>query len=84
MNDVKDILNKMKFVPEELQDSVLERIKECVEEEINKSCKPIDLVVQRLKELQFGDKKSKDSAEDRRIIRMIKITDKTIGKEREE
>ena len=71
MNDIKDILNKMKFVPEELQDAVLEKIKECVEEEIDKSCKPIDLVVQRLKELHFGDKKSKDSAEDRKIIRMI-------------
>lgn len=71
MNDVKDILNKMKFVPEELQDDVLEKIKKCVEEEINKSCKPIDLVVQRLKELHFGDKKSEDSEEDRKIIRMI-------------
>ena len=52
MNDVKDILNKMKFVPEELQDEVLQRIKKCAEEEIVKSCNPIDLVVQRLKD--FG------------------------------
>lgn len=72
MNDVKDILNKMKFVPEELQDAVLEKIKKSIEEEIVKSCNPIDLVTQRLKELNFGDKNSpKDSEQDRRIIRII-------------
>ena len=72
MNDVKDILNKMKFVPEELQDEVLQKIKKCAEEEIVKSCNPIDLVVQRLKELNFGNKDSeKDSEQDRRIIRII-------------
>ena len=72
MNDVKDILNKMKFVPEELQDEVLKRIKECVEEEINKSCNPIDLAAQRLKELNFGSKDSeRNSEQDRRIIRII-------------
>lgn len=72
MNDIKDILNKMKFVPEELQDEVLKNIKECVEKEINKSCNPIDLVTQRLKELNFGNKNSEeDSEQDRRIIRII-------------
>ena len=72
MNDIKDILNKMKFVPEELQDAVLKKIKKSIEEEIVKSCNPIDLVTQRLKELNFGDKNSpKDSEQDRRIIRII-------------
>lgn len=72
MNDVKDILNKMKFVPEELQDEVLKKIKKCAEEEIAKSCNPIDLVAQRLKELNFGSKDSeRDSEQDRRIIRII-------------
>ena len=72
MNDVKDILNKMRFVPEELQDTVLENIKKCVEKEITKSCNPIDLVTQRLKELNFGDKNSeRNSEQDRRIIRII-------------
>lgn len=69
MNDVKDILNKMKYVPEEMQDIVLKSIKEKVEEEIIKSYNPIDLVVNRLKELNFGVEK--DSEQDRRIIRMI-------------
>ena len=32
MNDIKDILNKMKFVPEELQDEVLKRIKKYAED----------------------------------------------------
>ena len=69
MNDVKDILNKMKFVPEELQDEVLKNIKKCAEEEIAKSCKPIDLVIKKLKELNFGSEK--DSEQDRRIVRII-------------
>lgn len=72
MNDVKDILNKMRFVPEELQDTVLENIKCCIEKEITKSCNPIDLVTQRLKELNFGDKDSeRNSEQDRKIIRII-------------
>lgn len=72
MNDIKDILNKMKFVPEELQDEVLKRIKESAEKEIAKSCNPLDLVIQRLEELNFGSKDSeRDSEQDRRIIRMI-------------
>ena len=58
MNDVKDILNKMKYVPEEMQDIVLKSIKE-----------KIELVVNRLKELNFGVEE--DSEQDRRIIRMI-------------
>lgn len=69
MNDVKDILNKMKFVPEELQDEVLKNIKKCAEEEIAKSCKPINLVVKKLKELNFGSEK--DSKRDRKIIRIV-------------
>lgn len=69
MNDIKDILNKMKFVPEELQDEVLKNIKKCAEEEIAKSCKPIDLVVEKLKELNFGSEK--DSKKDRKIIRIV-------------
>lgn len=72
MEDIKNILNKMKFVPEELQDAVLKNIKDCVEKEIAKSCNPIDLATQRLKELNFGDKNSeRDSEQDRRIIRII-------------
>ena len=69
MNDIKDILNKMKFVPEELQDEVLKRIKKYAEEEIVKSCNPIDLVTKKLKELNFGSEEN--SEQDRRIIRII-------------
>lgn len=69
MNDVKDILNMMKFVPKNMQDEVLQNIKKSIEEEINKSCNPIDLVIQRLKELKFGEEEN--SYQDRTIIRMI-------------
>ena len=58
MNDIKDILNMMKFVPENMQDEVLQNIKKNIEEEINKSCNPIDLLVQRLKELKFGQEEN--------------------------
>ena len=72
MNDIKDILNKMKFVPEELQDTILENIKVKVEEEIVKGCNPIDLVVAKLKELEFGNTDfGNDTEMDRRIIRII-------------
>lgn len=69
MNDVKDILNKMKFVPEELQNEVLKKIKKYAEKEIAKSCNPIDLATKRLKELNFGSEEN--SEQDRRIIRII-------------
>lgn len=72
MNDIKDILNKLKFVPEELQDTILENIKVKVEEEIVKGCNPIDLVVTKLKELEFGNTDfGNDTDMDRRIIRII-------------
>ena len=38
MNDIKDILNKMKFVPEHMQDEVLRNIKDKIEEEIAEDC----------------------------------------------
>lgn len=69
MNELKDILNKMKFVPEHMQDKVLENIVERIEEEINKSCNPVDLVVERLKELNFGNNENEEI--DRKIIRII-------------
>ena len=69
MNDIKDILNMMKFVPENMQDEVLKNIKKNIEKEINKSCNPIDLLVQRLKELKFGQEEN--SYQDRAIIRII-------------
>lgn len=72
MNDIKDILNKLKFVPEELQDTILENIKVKIEEEIIKGCNPIDLVVTKLKELEFGNTDfGNDTDMDRRIIRII-------------
>lgn len=70
MNDIKDILNKMKFVPENMQDEVLKNIKNKVEEEINKSCNPINLVIERLEELEFGYSEE-DTEKDRKIIRII-------------
>ena len=69
MNDIKDILNKIKFVPEDMQDEVFKNIKKCVEKEIIKSCNPIDLLIQKLEELEFG--KNEDNEQDRRIIKTI-------------
>lgn len=69
MNDIKDIINKIKFVPEEMQDEVLKNIKRCIENEINKSCDPIKAVVERLNELKFG--KSDDEEKTNKIILRI-------------
>lgn len=69
MNDIKDIINKMKFVPQEMQDEVLKNIKKCIENEIKKSCDPIKAVVERLNELEFG--KSDDEFKTNKIIGMI-------------
>ena len=67
MKDIKNILNKMKFIPEELQDVVLENIKECIEKEIVKSYDPIKLLIEKLNKLNFGN----DTEQDRKIIRII-------------
>jgi len=69
MDDIKDILNMMKFVPADMQDEVLKNIKKGIEKEINKSCNPIDLLIQRLKELKFGEEEN--SYQDKKIIRII-------------
>lgn len=72
MNDIKDIVNKMRFVPEHMQDEVFENIKKCIENEIQKSCNPIDLVIERLKELKFGETGNEEATV--KIIRIIKRT----------
>jgi len=69
MDDIKDIINKMKFVPEEMQDEVLRNIKKCIDNEISKSCDPIKTVVERLNELKFGQ--TDNEKRTRRIIRIV-------------
>lgn len=68
MNDIIDILNKIKFVPEHMQDEVFRNIKKCIENEVNKSCNPMKLLVKRLKELEFGET---DSIETQKIISIV-------------